>query len=86
MLELLIKKSIMQSGKRFRQLTMNCFFLYCISLMEGKSKINAGKCRRLNGYSVEFVIENLEENEFEAIFVKDILSGIVAPADKKVGE
>ena len=36
--------------------------------------------------SVEYVIENLEENEFETIFVRDILSGIVAPADKKAGE
>lgn len=51
-----------------------------------------GKCRevpeadRASNHSVEYVIENLEESEFEIIFVKDMISGIVAPAEKKVGE
>lgn len=65
-------------------------FFPVLYIIDGRKVKN--KCRevpeaeRASDNSVEYVIENLEENEFEAIFVKDILSGIVAPADKKVGE
>lgn len=68
---------------------MNCFFpvLYIIDGRKVKNKCReVPEAERASDNSVEYVIENLEENEFEAIFVKDILSGIVAPADKKVGE
>ncbi len=36
--------------------------------------------------AIEYKIEDLRENEFEAIFFKDILDGIVEVVDKKVGE
>ena len=35
---------------------------------------------------IEYKIEDLRENEFDAIFFKDILDGIVEVVDKKVGE
>lgn len=36
--------------------------------------------------AVEYRIEDLKENEFEVISVKDILSNVVNAVDKKVGE
>ena len=36
--------------------------------------------------AIEYKIEDLRENEFDAIFFKDILDGIVEVVDKKVGE
>ena len=41
---------------------------------------------RASDDAVEYKIEDLKENEFEIISFKDILSGIVNIADKKVGE
>ena len=60
--------------------------LYIIDGRKVKSKCKGGpEADKASDNSVEYVIENLEENEFETIFVRDILSGIVAPADKKAG-
>ena len=36
--------------------------------------------------AIEYKIEDLRENEFDAIFFKDILDGLVEVVDKKVGE
>lgn len=41
---------------------------------------------RASDDAVEYKIEDLQENEFEIISFKDILSGIVNIVDKKVGE
>ena len=41
---------------------------------------------RASDNAVEYKIENLKEDEFEVISFKDILSGVVNIADKKVGE
>ena len=61
--------------------------LYIIDGRKAKSKcMEVPEADRASDNSVEYVIENLEENEFETIFIKDILSGIVVPADKKAGE
>ncbi len=61
--------------------------LYIIDGRKVKSKCKeVPEADKASDNSVEYVIENLEENEFETIFVRDILSGIVAPADKKAGE
>lgn len=44
------------------------------------------KADRASDEAVEYRIDTLMENEFEAVFFKDILDGIVEVADKKVGE
>lgn len=41
---------------------------------------------RASDNAVEYKVEDLTENEFEPIFFKDILDGIVEVVDKKVGE
>ena len=41
---------------------------------------------RASDDAVEYKIEDLQENEFEIISFKDILSGVVNIVDKKVGE
>ncbi|WP_294378384.1 hypothetical protein [uncultured Clostridium sp.] len=41
---------------------------------------------RASDKSVEYRIEDLKRNEFEIIFFKDILSGIVNISEKRVGE
>lgn len=44
------------------------------------------KADKASDEAVEYRIDNLMENEFEAIFFKDILDRIIEVADKKVGE
>ena len=41
---------------------------------------------RASDDAVEYKIEDLQENEFEIISFKDILSSVVNIVDKKVGE
>lgn len=57
-----------------------------------KSEKVAGRCievvkaDRASDEAVEYKIENLEGNEFEAIFFKDILDRVIEVADRKAGE
>ena len=44
------------------------------------------KADRASDEAVEYKIENLEGNEFEAIFFKDILDRVIEVADRKAGE
>jgi len=61
--------------------------LYIIESEKVKNKcVEVSIADRASDNAVEYKVENLTENEFEAIFFKDILDGIVDVVDKKVGE
>lgn len=61
--------------------------LYIIESEKVKNKcMEVSAADKASDNAVEYKIEDLTENEFEPIFFKDILGGIVEVADKKVGE
>ncbi len=61
--------------------------LYIIESKKVKDKcVEVLMAERASDNSIEYKIENLMENEFEVIFIKDILDGIINVFDKKVGE
>lgn len=61
--------------------------LYVIESEKVKNKcVEVSIADRASDDAVEYKVENLTENEFEAIFFKDILDRIVDVVDKKVGE
>lgn len=61
--------------------------LYIIESEKVKNKcIEVSAADRASDSAVEYKVEDLTENEFEPIFFKDILDGIVEVVDKKVGE
>lgn len=61
--------------------------LYIIESEKVKNKcIEVSVADRASDSAVEYKVEDLTEDEFEPIFFKDILDGIVEVVDKKVGE
>ncbi len=61
--------------------------LYIIESEKVKDKcIEVSVVDRASDNSVEYKVKDLTENEFEIIFFKDILDGIMEVVDKKVGE
>lgn len=61
--------------------------LYIIESEKIKDKcVEVSLADKASDDAIEYKIEKLMDNEFQLIFIKDILSGIVNIADKKVGE
>ncbi len=61
--------------------------LYIIESEKVKNKCKeVSEADRASDDAVEYKVEDLMEDEFEPVFFKDILDGIVEVVDKKVGE
>lgn len=61
--------------------------LYIIESEKVKSRcVEVSAADKASDGAVEYKIEDLAENEFEVIFLRDILDGVVDIADRKAGE